>query len=75
MLALQKYRNKKIAIYGMGITGCSVAKTLRESGAKIFCWDDKKEIRRKIKKFNFNINKFWSNKFFLWSVKFIFTLG
>jgi len=64
MLALQKYRNKKIAIYGMGITGCSVAKTLRESGAKIFCWDDKKEIRRKIKKFNFNINKFWSNKFF-----------
>ena len=26
MIALQKYQNKKIAIYGMGITGCSAAK-------------------------------------------------
>ena len=25
MLALQKYQNKKIAIYGMGLTGCSAA--------------------------------------------------
>jgi len=62
MLALQKYQNKKIAIYGMGITGCSVAKTLGKSGAKIFCWDDNKEIRKKVKKFDFNINKFWLSK-------------
>jgi len=62
MLALQKYQNKKIAIYGMGITGCSVAKTLSKLGAQIFCWDDKKEIRKKVKKLDFNINKFWLSK-------------
>ena len=45
MVALQKYQNKKVAIYGMGITGCSAAKVLKESKAKIFCWDDNKETR------------------------------
>ena len=39
MLALQKYRNKKIAIYGMGMTGCSVAKALKKlkDGTYGFC--------------------------------------
>ena len=62
MVALQKYRNKKIAIYGMGITGCSVAKTLKKLNAKICCWDDKKKIRKKIKKLNFSIDRFWLKK-------------
>ena len=64
MLALQKYKNKKIAIYGMGITGCSAATTLKKLGAKIFCWDDSLKIRRKIKNFNFPLDKFWLNKDF-----------
>jgi len=38
MFALQKYQNKKIAIYGMGITGCSAAKTFQKLNAKVFCW-------------------------------------
>ncbi len=62
MPVLRKYQNKKIAIYGMGITGRSAAKTLSSLGAKVFCWDDKAEIRKKIKKFKFNLNKFWLNK-------------
>ena len=62
MVALQKYQNKKIAIYGMGITGCSTAKVLKKLGAKIFCWDDNAKIRKKIKNFNFPLNKFWLNK-------------
>ena len=33
-MVLQKYQNKTIAIYGMGITGCSVAETLNKLGAK-----------------------------------------
>ena len=45
MLTLQKYRNKKIAIYGMGITGISAAKILKKLGAKVFCWDDNLKIR------------------------------
>ena len=65
MLTLQKYKNKKIAIYGMGITGCSAAATLKKLGAKIFCWDDNLKIRRKIKNFNFPFNKFWLNKDFV----------
>jgi len=56
---LQKYRDKKIAIYGMGITGCSTAKTFKKLKAKVFCWDDNKEVRRKIKNLNFKVNKFW----------------
>lgn len=62
MVALQKYQNKKIAIYGMGITGCSVAKVFKKLKAKVFCWDDDKKIRKKVKKLNFSLNKFWLNK-------------
>ena len=61
MFALEKYQNKKIAIYGMGRTGCSTARTLKSLKSKIFCWDDNDKIRKKIKNLNFEINKFWLN--------------
>ena len=59
MRSLQKYKNKKIAVYGMGVTGQSAAKILNKLDANIYCWDDNKEIRKKLKKLNYNINKFW----------------
>ena len=62
MLVLPKYQNKKIAIYGMGLTGCSVAKVLKKAKAEVFCWDDNKKIRKNIKKLNFTIDKFWLSK-------------
>ena len=62
MATLQKYQNKAIAIYGMGLTGCSVAIALKKLGAKIFCWDDNALVRKKIKNFNFPLNKFWLNR-------------
>ena len=62
MLAIQKYKNKEIAIYGMGITGRSAAKTFKNMGAKVFCWDDNKKVRRKIKNSNYIIEKFWLKK-------------
>lgn len=65
MINLQKYQNKKIAIYGMGLTGCSAAKTLKKLGAKIFCWDDNSKTRKKIKNLKFPLNKFWLNKNFV----------
>ena len=43
----------------MGLTGCSVAKTLKKLGGKIFCWDDDVKIRKKVKNLNFPLNKFW----------------
>ena len=46
MVTLQKYQNKRIAIYGMGLTGCSAARVLKKIGAKIFCWDDNEQVRK-----------------------------
>jgi len=62
MVTLRKYQNKRIAIYGMGLTGCSAARTLKKLGAQVFCWDDNTKVREKIKKFNFAFNKFWLDK-------------
>jgi len=62
MLALEKYRDKKIAIYGLGITGFSAAKTFKKLKAKIYCWDDNKKSRKKAKNLNFNVAKFWLDK-------------
>ena len=59
MLPLQKYKNKRIAVYGMGKTGLSAAKTFQKMKVKLYCWDDNKNVRKKIKKLSFNINKFW----------------
>ena len=63
MATLQKYQNKKIAIYGMGLTGCSAARILKKSGAKIYCWDDNSKIRKKIVNIDFPVNKFWKKKY------------
>ena len=65
MVTSQKYQNKRIAVYGMGLTGCSVAKTLKKLGAKIYCWDDNKKIRKKIKDLKFTVNKFWLKESFI----------
>ena len=62
MLSLKKYQNKRIAIYGMGVTGLSAAKMYKKLKAKIYCWDDNSEKRKKIKKLKFPLNKFWLNK-------------
>ena len=62
MVTLRKYQNKRIAIYGMGLTGCSTARTLKKLGAQVFCWDDNIKVRKKIENFNFTFNKFWLDK-------------
>jgi len=59
MNVTNKYQNKKIAIYGMGKSGMSTAKKLQTLKAKVFCWDDKTTIRKKI---NFKLSKFWKEK-------------
>tara|TARA_B100000029_G_scaffold238482_2_gene235624 strand:- start:3618 stop:4934 length:1317 start_codon:yes stop_codon:yes gene_type:complete len=62
MVLIKKYKNKEIAIYGMGITGCSAAKTFKKMGAKVFCWDDNKKVRQKAKKLKYTVEKFWLKK-------------
>ena len=46
----------------MGITGCSTAKVFKNLKTKIFCWDDNEHVRKKIKRLNFKVNKFWLNQ-------------
>jgi len=65
MLNLEKYKNKKVAIYGMGLTGNSAAKTFKKLGSKVYCWDDNLNARKKIKYLNLKINKFWLKKNFI----------
>ena len=62
MLSLKKYQNKRIAIYGMGVTGLSAAKMYKKLKAKIYCWDDSSEKRKKIKKLKLPLDKFWLSK-------------
>ena len=45
MVTLKKYQNKKIAIYGMGLTGFSTAHSFKKSKAKV----DQNFINKKIK--------------------------
>ena len=49
MVTLRKYKNKRIAIYGMGLTGCSAVRALKKLGAQVLCWDDNIKVRKKIK--------------------------
>jgi len=60
MLASKKYINKKIAIYGMGLTGHSAAKKFKDLKANVSCWDDNIKTRKKIKKFT--VDRFWLKK-------------
>ncbi len=62
MLFLQKIKNKKIAIYGMGKSGVATAKKLTSLKAKIYCWDDNAVIRKKIKRLKYSVNKFWAKE-------------
>ena len=61
MFLSQTYQKKRIAIYGLGATGISVLKTLKKLNVKIFCWDDNPQVRKKLKKLNLKVNKFWLN--------------
>ena len=62
MVSSTIHKNSKVAIYGMGLTGCSAALTLKKLGIQIFCWDDDIKIREKVKNLNFPIKKFWGRK-------------
>jgi UDP-N-acetylmuramoylalanine--D-glutamate ligase len=59
---VNKYQNKKIAIYGMGVTGYSAAKALKKLNGKIICWDDSLKIRNNLKKLKISVSKFWQRK-------------
>ena len=61
MFYLKKYQDKKIAIYGIGISGQSTEKILKKIGAKVVCWDDNAKIRRKFYSSNLKIERIIRN--------------
>ena len=62
MLIKKKYQNKRIAIYGMGITGYSTANFCKTLKADVVCWDDSQNTRKQIKNKKFKFEKFWMKK-------------
>lgn len=40
MITLSKYRNKNVAVFGLGKTGLSAIECLLNSEAKVYAWDD-----------------------------------
>ena len=50
-----KKLNKKILIFGLGISGISIARFLKNRVKNLFCWDDKLDARKKATKFGLNL--------------------
>ena len=44
MLNFDQFKSKNIGIYGLGITGSSIAETLNSNGANVYVWDDNPSI-------------------------------
>ena len=65
MLIKKKYQNKRIAIYGMGITGYSAANFCNTLNANVVCWDDNQNTRKQIKNKKFKFEKFWIKRDFI----------
>lgn len=57
MIEVNLYKNKKVGIFGLGITGLSVYKSIKSSGARIVVWDDNQYTRNNfIHKMNYQYN-------------------
>ena len=50
MVSLQKLRNKKVLVFGLGISGIATLKSLIKNKSIVSVWDDNKKKFR-IKKF------------------------
>ena len=48
MITSKYFLNKTFLILGMGITGQSLAKSLKKSGGRVLYWDDNDLVRKKI---------------------------
>ena len=47
MIDFNKYNSKKVCILGLGITGESIFKSIKDSNAEKYLWDDNITIREK----------------------------
>lgn len=45
MIPVKGFDNQKVAVLGLGRSGLSAARALREGGAEVLCWDDNAQAR------------------------------
>lgn len=53
MIPLPFYKNKPVAVFGLGKAGMSAVRALAKSGAKLYVWDDGEAAREKLAQENF----------------------
>ncbi|EJF89067.1 UDP-N-acetylmuramoyl-L-alanine--D-glutamate ligase [Bartonella tamiae] len=46
MIVLESFKNKRVALFGLGGSGIATLQALICGGADVFAWDDKEEVRR-----------------------------
>lgn len=49
MITVNLFRNKKVALFGLGGSGVATTKALIAGGAEVFAWDDKKDTVEKMR--------------------------
>lgn len=55
MISVNGYAGQNVAVLGLGRTGQSVAKALKQGGATVHVWDDGEETRERIKRQDFTL--------------------
>ncbi|WP_240007554.1 UDP-N-acetylmuramoyl-L-alanine--D-glutamate ligase [Pseudaquidulcibacter saccharophilus] len=58
MFSVTTYKNKEVAVFGLGRSGLTAAEALHAGGAKVYLWDDNEKARDKSINLGFDIKKF-----------------
>ena len=56
MIAARAYKDRKVAVYGLGASGLAVARALVEGGAEVTVWDDGEGQRAKAEAANLSVS-------------------
>lgn len=54
---LESLKSKSIYIFGLGISGLSLAKKLKHICTQLYCWDDSNKVRNKAARLGLNLKK------------------
>lgn len=55
MIAARAYKDRKVAVFGLGASGFAVARALRDGGALVTVWDDGENQRMQAKKLGLSL--------------------
>ena len=54
-MKFKSIKSKSIFVIGLGISGLSLARKLKNNCNKLVCWDDSLDVRKRELKFNLNL--------------------